>query len=235
MRIYFSVVPSSLEQTSGAISVGKIIVQCCQEWKRSSHRRIGQALASVSCPLLLHVTGSYGSCNFSVSWIFGLEYSVERLFNTSLLCLLKEPHIVVVLHLTLAKLGCQPKYLSVKKTQEGNYAISEIHRVMHTCLNSSTCRKVVECAVRLEKHFKISSRPGSAHYFHSWLGWWNRRWTAEIVRWLHIRRACKIIFWSRGEAFKVILISCYKDLKINRVKFSESKCNVPHTKSITKL
>lgn len=50
-------------------------------------------------------------------------------FNTSLLCLLKEPHIVVVLHLTLAKLGCQPKYLSVKKTQEGNYAISEIHKV----------------------------------------------------------------------------------------------------------
>lgn len=155
MRICFSVVPSPLYQTSGTISLDKIIIQCCQEWKRATCRRTEQALASVSCPLLLHGTGSYGSCIFSVNWILGLEYPVERFFNTSLLCLLKEPQTVVLLCLTLAKLGCQPKYLSVKKTKEGRYATSEIHRgLMHTCLNSNICRKVVECAIRLERHFK---------------------------------------------------------------------------------
>lgn len=174
MRIWFCVVPSPLYQTSGTVSAGKIIVQCCQKWKRATCRRTEQGLASVSCLLLLHGTGSYGSCIFSVNWILGLEYPVERFFNTLLLCLSKEPQTVVLLCLTLAKLGCQPKYLSVKKNKEGRYAISEIHRgLMHTCLNSSIWREVVECAIRLEKHFKrrltkITSKP-SSQYFHSWL------------------------------------------------------------------
>lgn len=114
--------------------------------------------------------------------------------------------------------------------------------LMHIYLNSNICRKViVECTVRLGKHFKwwpmkILSRPSSALYFHSWLGWWNRRWTVEMVRWPQTGRACKkIVIWSRGVEFKVILINCYKELKINKVKFNESKCNVQHTKSMTEL